>query len=385
LENYQAVRLLQAGLSLVTVLLVYGIAAAVCSRRAGLWAAALCCFYPSLLGYNNLLLTEVLFTLLLCSFCAVVVRGLLHNSLTALGAAGVLLGLAALTRSVVWLFPPVLALFLLVAFPGGWRRRLLAAALPVLTFAAVLAPWSVRNTRMQQTFIAVDVMGGRNFMTGNYRYTPLYRSWAAIGLGGERSWFAELAAEHPRPERDTQGKLDKLALRHGLRFVAANPVLTLQRDVVKFFDFWGLERELVSGAREGYFGPVPHALLVPLAVVVCGAYVAVLFAGLFGMFLAPPADRRVHLFMLLLIAFVCGMHTLVFGHSRYHLPLMPLVMVYAAALLARGKGVARPRRAAVWAAGAACVLLAGGWVWEAVVVDRERILDLVRALFQGAA
>src|SRR5262249_41874156 len=152
---------------------------------------------------NNLLLTEVLFTFLLCAFSLLLILGLRRSSLTAVGGAGVLLGLAALTRSVVWLFPPVLALFLVLTFQGGWRRRFLAAAVPVAAFAVVLAPWAIRNTRLQQTFIAVDVMGGRNFMMGNYRYTPLYRSWAAIQLPGEQSWIHEVLATSTPQERQT--------------------------------------------------------------------------------------------------------------------------------------------------------------------------------------
>jgi 4-amino-4-deoxy-L-arabinose transferase-like glycosyltransferase len=384
-ENYQAVRLLQAFLSLLTVVLVYYIGTAAFSARAGLWAAGMCCFYPSLLAYNNLLLTETVFTLLLCAFCALAVHAIRRQSLARLAAAGAVLGLAALTRSVLWLFPPVLAVVALFAFRAGAWRRLLAAVVAVAAFAIVLAPWAVRNTRLHHTFIAVDVMGGRNFMMGNYRYTPLYRSWATIEEQGERSWIHELLTEYPREVRDTQGKLDKVALRQALRFVAANPGLTLQRDVVKFFDFWGLERELVSGARIGFFGPIPAAVVVVLALLICGAYVAVLFAGIFGMFLTPPDDRRVHAFLILLIAFVCGIHTLAFGHSRYHLPLMPLLIVYAAAAVAQRHRLWRPRCLAFWAACGVCAALVGGWLWQLLVVDRERVRSLVEVFLQRLA
>ncbi len=380
LENYQAVRLLQAALSLLTVLLAYRLGTALYSPRVGLWAAGLCCFYPSLLGFNNLLLTEVLFTFLLSAFCLLFVRGLQRDSLPALALAGVLLALAALTRSVVWLFPPVLAVFLLLAFRAGWRRRLLAAAVLTAGFAAVLAHWVVRNTRLQRTFVAVDVMGGRNFMMGNYAHTPLYRSWAAIGLQGEQSWIREVIASSPQEERDTQGKLDKAALRHGLRFVVAHPGLTLRRDLVKFFDFWGLERELIAGAGEGYFGRVSRPVVLLLALAICGSYVAVLFAGLFGIVLTPPAGRPAHLFLLLVIAFVCGMHTLVFGHSRYHLPLMPLVMVYAAGALVHRKQLWLPRRPAFWLACCLCALFLAGWTWDFLVVDWVRIQQLLGTL-----
>ena len=40
-----------------------------------------------------------------------------------------------------------------------------------------------------------------------------------------------------------------------------------------------------------------------------------------------------HLFLVSVIVFVCGVHTVVFGHERYHLPLMPFILLYAAAAI----------------------------------------------------
>ena len=129
-------------------------------------------------------------------------------------------------------------------------RRITAAMILLGTFSLTLAPWAIRNTRIQGTFVPVDTMGGRNFMMGNYRYTPLYRSWDAISIEGTESWIHELTS-FPPEMRNTQAKLDRLAMRQGLRFVCDNPWLTLQRDIVKFFDFWGLERGVGGWAKPG--------------------------------------------------------------------------------------------------------------------------------------
>src|SRR5262249_34650032 len=157
-----------------------------------------------------------------------------------------------------------------------------------------------------------------------------FRSWDAIALEGEKSWYHEVFAAYPPSEWDTQGKRDKLALRQGLKFVAAHPGLTMKRDVVKFFDFWGLEREIIAGLGKGYFGSIPKWGLIPMTVLIFGSYALALILGLFGLVMAPPTDRRIHWFLFLLIAFFCGVHTLVFAHSRYHLPIMPFVLLYSA-------------------------------------------------------
>ena len=129
-------------------------------------------------------------------------------------------------------------------------------------------------------------------------------------------------------------------MKYAVWYVKDHPGQTALRRLVKFFDFWGLERELIAAAGEGFFGPIPKAGLVAMAAVIFGSYAAMLFLGLFGMVVTPPSDWCPHLLLVLAMALICGLHTLTFGHSRYHLPVMPLVMVYAAAAWAD--------RSAIW-------------------------------------
>jgi 4-amino-4-deoxy-L-arabinose transferase-like glycosyltransferase len=111
-ENHTAVRAVQAVLGLLTTVIVYRLARAMYPGPVAIWAAVGVCFYPSLVFTGNLLLTETLFTFWLCLFCWLIQRYLTTAGVGVLLAAGAVLGLAALTRSVVWLFPPFLVLFL---------------------------------------------------------------------------------------------------------------------------------------------------------------------------------------------------------------------------------------------------------------------------------
>ncbi|HYV34497.1 MAG TPA: glycosyltransferase family 39 protein [Gemmataceae bacterium] len=381
LENFQAVRLIQAVMSLLNVVVLYGLGKEIASRRTALWLAGLFCFYPSFLGFNNLLLTETLFTLLLCTFCYLIILACKRQAMRYLLVAGVVLGLATLTRSILWMFPPVLALFLLICWQGSWPRRFVAVLAVVLPFALTMTPWAWRNTVLHKTFVPVDTMGGLNFMTGNYRHTPFYRSWDAIGIVGENSWYAEVFAAYPPSEYDTPGKIDKLALKQGLLFVRDNPLLTLQRDIIKFFDFWGLERELVAGAGRGIFGPLSGLVVVLLAVLIMGSYVAALFVGIFGLFLVPLGDRRTQYFLVLLVVYICGLHSLVFAHSRYHLPVMPLVLVFTAtALTTRPTIWWQWRRGAFWLAAGLCILMVCGWIWGLAAGDMEKFRQSILAM-----
>jgi 4-amino-4-deoxy-L-arabinose transferase-like glycosyltransferase len=376
LENYQAVRLVQIILSLITVLVVYRLARDVYSSRVGLWAAGAYCFYPSFLGFGNLILTETLFTLLLTAGVCSMVRGISRTSYGSLVLAGLLFGLGALTRSILYPFAPFLGLFLIVSWSGSIIRRVLAVLAFAVPFAVVLAPWAMRNTAVHGTFVPIDCMGGRNFMMGNYEFTPLYRSWDAISISGEESWIEVLKAKHPELSRSgavTQGQLDQIAMKEGLQFVRENPELTLKRDLVKFFDFWGLERELVAGADRGYFGPIPSSGVLFLGLVICSTYIAILFSGILGAAVTPPSNWRHHLLLLMVIGFTCVVHTVVFAHSRYHLPVMPLVMIYAAALWSKQNIKPVAGRPVFWLALLLCILIVFGWVWNGSAGDFEKL------------
>jgi hypothetical protein len=354
---------------------VYRLGAALFGGRTAALAAALVCLYPSLLGFDNLLLTEVLFTCLLCVFCMLVLRALRTQSLWLVALAGVVLGLAALTRSVLWPFGVVLANFLLIAWRGRFSRRLAAAALALAFTSLTLAPWAIRNTLQEHTFVVVDSMGGRNFMLGNYEFTPLYRMWDAVSLQGDHNWYSVLESEHAPGELDmaTQGQIDQAALRHGLAFVAGHAALTAERDVVKFFDLWGLERELVGAAGLGYFGPMSTAGVVLLTALIFGSYIGAVLLGIVGAVMAPPADRRSYAFLLILIGFVCLIHIATYGHSRYHLPLMPIVLLFAASAWVNRRAIwSRRGSRRWWLASAASTVLVSSWLLEVLVVDAAR-------------
>jgi 4-amino-4-deoxy-L-arabinose transferase-like glycosyltransferase len=374
-ENWRAVRIAQALLSLVTVYVVFRLGSNAYSRQVGLIAAGIMCFYPSLLWYNNLLLSEVLCIFLLSAALLAISRALQDASLWSWAGVGVLIGLTALTRSVFWLLPLVLAASLIAVGPWRIGRRIASAATMLTAFCLVLAPWSVRNSLLQQTFVVVDVMAGRNLMMGNYEYTPAYRAWDAISNAGEMSWNQVLFSKSLLPPGTTQGKLDKIAMRYGFKYMLTHPLETSERTLVKLVNFWQLEREVVKGSMEGDFGSFARLAWLPIALSITACYIATVFLATFGILLSPPANWRLHVAFVLLIALVCGLHTITFAHSRYHLPLIPVLSIYAAAAAAHLRDILQRRRS--WQFIAACVVclaLTFSWVWEVFWVDPGRYL-----------
>jgi len=368
-RSLQAVRAFQDLVGLATAALVYVIGRRVYDERTGLVAAAFTAFYPELLFANSLLLTETAFTFLLTAFVAACVIFLQRPRAAIAVAAGTLLGLAALTRSVVWPFPLVLVPLLLWVTPAPMTRRLACCALLVAGYAAVVAPWAVRNTRLQGLPVIVDTMGGLNLRMGNYEFTPHDRIWDAVSRHGAQSWIVGLPPHPPDGGEWTEGWKERWAREQAIAFMRAHPGLTLWRAMIKFGDFWALDRDFVAGIQRGLFRPPPWAAAVA-AVAITVAFPLVIGLAILGVCLTPGSDWRSHLLMILLILFVTALHSVVFGHPRYRLPLTPVLAVYAGAAVS---GRAWRRLYEGWRVAlvpaALAVLLAGIWTTQFLVRD----------------
>lgn len=330
-ESLQIVRWAQLGLSALSVLLLYAIGWRWFNRRVAFLAATGLAVYPSLMFSSALLLTEILFTTLLLCTTLSFVRFTEEPSKPRALLTGVTLGLSALARSVLWPFIGVLVLLAWAAArEDRCRNRFAMVAVLVLGYAAAVGPWSVRNSALQRTFTVVDTMGGLNLMMGNYEHTPAARMWEAVSLTGTGlAWSASLPPRAPDGSQWTEGTKEKWAQRQALSFMVSHPLTTVRRAVLKFADFWGLERDFLAGVQRGYYAP-PAVLVTAAGTAITVSYVCVMFLAILGILLAPPR-RTAHVFLLAVILFIAGVHTVVFGHSRYHLPLIPLLLLYAAA------------------------------------------------------
>ncbi|MCH7614792.1 MAG: hypothetical protein IH978_03495, partial [Nitrospinae bacterium] len=159
-----------------------------------------------------------------------------------------------------------------------------------------------------------------------------------------------------------------------------HPALTVKRSIAKFASFWGPERSILGGFRVGYYHP-PQWFAVFASVVIILAYALVMVMACLGVFLSAPDDRRIHWLFLLIIFFVSGIHTLVFGHSRYHLPLIPFLILYAASAITQHSWQRLREGFRVAAAPiAACLALLAIWGREVLVVETERLRTFVDSL-----
>jgi 4-amino-4-deoxy-L-arabinose transferase-like glycosyltransferase len=318
----------QALLGAAAALLAFGTARRLCGARGGLVAGLLVACYPGLIVYTGLLMSETLYILLFGAALFVLARDE-PPAAAACAAAGALLGLACLTRSVAAGFIPVAAAWLCLR--AGWRR----GALLLLAAAAALAPWTARNALRHGRFVPLDTYGGYNFLFGNNpAATGRQEPSMLAGLGETvwREWRVEGNSGEPPvivvcPEGSAAG------YRAGARFIAAHPGRFLRLGVRKLGYLAGPEiRELSWGYSRNLFGPVPRQVLLPATLAVVAGFPVLTLLALCGACFGGGGRRGGWGILCLAVLYVGVAHFLFFGESRFHLPLVPVLAVFAGRL-----------------------------------------------------
>ncbi len=174
-----AVAIVQIGLDVLTVLLLFWIGRRVAGAAVGLLAAAFYGAYPYLL-YQNLTLNDTgLFIFLLTAGIAAAYKARDTRDWRWAMALGIACGLGALTKTLIVLVLPPLALWWWRAL--GLRRAVILGAASGIALALVIAPWAVRNTRLHGELVLISTNAGSNLHQGNNACVADYlaRGWDA--------------------------------------------------------------------------------------------------------------------------------------------------------------------------------------------------------------
>jgi arylsulfatase A-like enzyme/4-amino-4-deoxy-L-arabinose transferase-like glycosyltransferase len=366
-----AVKAAQVLLGAVSVWLVYLLGRAWQGEREGLAAAWLVALYPNLIAFTHYLWSETLFTFLLLLGLWWLTRrpGLPGTGSTA--AAGAVFGLAALTRSSIFYFLPLLAAWLVWSRPPHGRAALARGALLLALAALVVAPWSVRNTRLHGGFVLLDTNGPYNLWRGNGpdsfddrddpaqpRYAwPLDGFLLAPVMNRPARRLVEEAKQALRSATPSDLQVIAHARRAAWREIRAHPLVFLERIRYRLADMWNPTSFLIRHLQVGAYGKLPPGLATLLALLAAGTYLGLVALAAAGFWLSR---RRPETWLVaLLVAFTSAITAVSFGLTRFRLPLEPLLAIVAApALLALWRR--RPRAASAGAALALAPLWLGG-------------------------
>lgn len=314
--------LLQAVLGAATVLLVYRIAADRFNRAVAVIACLGMALAPMTGYFTAVVLTETLFTFLLT--LAIFLWGREKPAL-----AGVVFGIAALTRPVVLPFVVVLPfLSLLPPLRQRWKSYLTVALVAI----SVSSVWILRNALVFGRFIPIAASGwGMNLLCGT-----IDTEIVGIKVWTGSEWALLDLNDHPLVQVDrgmSETERDRVLMRRGLERIVENPghwLLVRAEQYPKLFLDSG---NYLLGSHNI---PISQALAKSRVwvLLVKGLF---LTGNLFVMAIAllGVLDSRERVFTLIhLIAFPIFLLLVqlpMWAESRYSLPIMPMVAIFFAA------------------------------------------------------
>lgn len=309
-DSLAAARMAQAALGAGLCVLTADLAARIWGdRRAGLAAGLLLAAYGPLVYVEVSFLAEGLFLVLLT--LALWVTTWPGSSPQAAAGTGALLGAAAVVRATALPLLPLLAGLVLLRPRSGWPRR--TAAWMLLAWLAVLAPVLVFLRLTRGDWLPVQAFGGLNFYMGNRigsSGTPTAR------LGG--NWDL-LVNEPQRLGIEGDASRERYFLRKTLREIGREPAGFLAGLGRKAL--WLVQDDEIRESHSYYFFREHSRVLrlLPGFGLIFPLAVWVLWIGRQQI---PPAI----LLHLLLFAATC---IVIIMSSRYRLPLIPPLVVFA--------------------------------------------------------
>ena len=290
-------------------------------------AAAIAAVYPPLVWIGAYVLSEPLFMVLALGSAVALGRVIDTDAVAATTsragapvtfAAGLLAGLATLTR-------PIMLFFLLVAAAwclrhGRWRTLTLFVAGALL----VVLPWTAHNARTTGRFVLVASEGGVTFWTGNNALSLGEGDLAANPAMKQAE--IDLRRRHPGWTAD---QLEPVYYREAFDYIRSRPGAWVLLVARKFFYLWvpiGPSYRLHS-ARYVAASVVSYVLLLPFAL-----------AGLRRLWQAGSRPRALGM-----LAVAAVLSCLVFfPQERFRIPVLdPALVVCAAAWIGSRAGVSR--------------------------------------------
>lgn len=277
-------------------------------ERAGVVGAALAAFYPDLVWFSVHFWSETLFLALLWWAFERLLAADARARTGLAAAAGVLWGLAVLTRETCLYLTPLAAAWLWWrrTSDGGARR----AAAFLLAAALTIAPWTYRNWVVFHAFVPVGTAGGLALYQGNSGLTrdEVYLQYEAVqGRIAQYRW----------------------ARRMGLQAIwDRQPTWIFEKLRDEMPRFWEADSLALIHIEKRAYGDVPASAAAAARLVIVLPYLTLL-----GFFVAGLAALRLERRTLLLLSFLVLynlLHVATHGFARYRLPIMPVLFIVAA-------------------------------------------------------
>ncbi|MGY8823949.1 MAG: tetratricopeptide repeat protein [Candidatus Latescibacterota bacterium] len=324
ISHFVAIHFLHATLGALSCVIVYVLVRRTFGEQVGRIAGGITALCGSLIYFEGELLAvplEVILNLLLLHRLSLALRQQRNRDWI---LAGLIVGLAALTRPNVLLFATVFCAWLIWQRDDVNRISRRAFLSFLLTAALVICPITLRNWIAEPDLVLISSNGGVNFYIGNnadYEHT--------VSLRPGMDWD-EMVMEPGRAGQQTAAAKSAYFLRKSLSYIAAHPLDYLGLLLDKSLAFWlGPEAKrnqniyyarqdsrVLSALLWDWHLSFPFGLLGPLSLLGLGLSIR-------------ERDPSIVILRLYALSYIASV-VLFFPAARYRMPVLPVLIAFAA-------------------------------------------------------
>lgn len=303
-HNYKTVRIIQAIMGALICVGVFFIGRALFDTNIALLGAVLVSFNPAMVKICKFILSENLFNFLFVISVILLIKALNTHRRLALIGLGFILGLASLTRSMLFLFPFFLFLFLKDAFcskPCNLRIYVFNGLIMFTAFSLTILPWTLRNWKVHHKIIPISCR------TGN----GMYLSYV---LKNDRLFEYDL--KDPVVQKaatiDSEYERSDYLMNETIKFVKNNPRKIFRIELLKILYFLSpFDWEILGYSIYNFM----YAFMLPFFI--------------FGVIIGVKAPKQLIAVWLPILYFFL-MSLLTFGSARFRLPIEPCIAIIGA-------------------------------------------------------
>jgi tetratricopeptide (TPR) repeat protein len=326
-SHLQTAKFIQILIGTVNCGLIFLLGRRLFNVSVGLVAAFLMSVYGWLIVYDSAILSPVLIIFL----DALVLLYLLRLESRGSGwlgwlGAGLLIGLTATVSAHIIPFIPLVMVWLFLN-PGFRTKqpRWISGAVYLLGVIMALSPITIHNWQVGRDFIPLTAHGGINFYIGNNPHSrgvfeppPILRSG-----GATLQRDAEKIARKAMGRELKPSEVSAYWFNQGFTFIKENPGKFGYLLFRKFTIFWD-NLEIADVIHPYFFIKVAPILKIPFLLF---GWIAPL--SLLGLALSWKRRRRIYLIYFFIGGYIFSI-ILYFVNSRYRLPLVPFLLIFAA-------------------------------------------------------
>ena len=339
-RNLFVVRVVQAIIGAAACVLLGDAASRFFSPRVGLVCGLMLALYAPAIFFDGLLQKTVLDVFLICAMLSIIARMMapLKRGPTEgvrsvrlqpdLFVLGLTMGALALTRENAMVLIAVALVWIVLSA----RDRARHAALFAGGLALVLLPVAARNSAVGGGFYLTTSQFGPNFYMGNNAQTDGTAAPLRSGRGSsdyERQDATEIA-ERASGRQLTPAEVSDFWTGRALTFIRDQPGAWMRLMLRKTALLWNRTEWLDTESQESY---AEYSSLVRLGAVIGNFGVLVPIAAL-GVLLTWPERRRLWILHAMAAAYAASV-VLFYIYARYRFPLVPFLLLFAAAALAQ--------------------------------------------------